>query len=279
MKKPAPIRVAGVQMNVDLGDPSANLRRMKTRLAEAADAGARLVIFPECAITGYCFESREEAMACAQPIPGPAVASIAEACRERDVSAIFGLLERDGDLLFNACAMVGPDGLIGSYRKAHLPALGVDRFTTPGDRDFAVHETAGLRVGMNICYDYSFPEAARILMLKGADLVALPTNWPEGSRKGAQYLINARAHENHFYYFAVNRVGEERGSEFIGQSRCADPTGDLIAHADHTEEAVIYAEVDPAWARQKHLVKIPDKHEVHRVRDRRPDLYGSVSEA
>ena len=276
MKKPAPIRVAGVQMNVDLGDATANLQRLKTLLAEAADGGARLVIFPECAVTGYCFESREEAMDCAQPLPGPAVETVAEACRERGVSAIFGLLERDGDLLFNACALVGPDGLIGSYRKAHLPSLGVDRFATPGNRGFAVHEAAGLRVGMNICYDYSFPEAARILMLQGADLVALPTNWPEGSRKGAQYLINARAHENHFYYFAVNRVGTERGFEFIGQSRCADPTGDLIAHADHTEETIIHADIDPGFARQKRLVKIPGKHEVHRIHDRRPDLYDGV---
>jgi len=154
----------------------------------------------------------------------------------------------------------------------------VDRFTTPGDTPFEVHEAAGLRIGLNICYDYSFPEAARILMLAGADLVALPTNWPEGSRKGARYLISARAHENHFYYFAVNRVGEERGVGFIGQSQCAEPTGDLLAHADHTEEAILYADIDPAFARQKHLVKIPGKHEVHRIHDRRPDLYGGLTD-
>ena len=265
-------------MNVDFADPATNLERMTARLAEAAANGARLVIFPECAVTGYCFEAREEAMACAQGIPGPAVDAVTDACRNANAFAIFGLLEKDDGHLFNACVLTGPDGLVGSYRKARLPSLGVDRFATPGDRGFAVHEAAGLRVGMNICYDYSFPEATRILMLQGADLVALPTNWPEGSRKGAQYLINARAHENHFYYFAVNRVGAERGFGFIGQSKCADPTGDLIAHADHSDETIIYADVDPAVARQKHLVKIPGKHEVHRVRDRRPDLYGGVSE-
>jgi len=272
------IRVAGVQMDVQFADPAGNLDGMKRRLAEAAGEGARWVIFPECALTGYCFETREEALAVAEEIPGAATRVMAEACREWGVFAIFGLLEREGERLFNACALVGPEGLVGSYRKVHLPSLGVDRFVTPGDRPFAVHEAAGLRVGMNICYDYSFPEATRILMLEGADLVALPTNWPEGSRKGAQYLINARAHENHLYYFAVNRVGEERGFEFIGQSKCADPTGDLIAEAAHADEAILYADIAPGFARQKRLVKIPGKHEVHRIKDRRPDMYRELGE-
>ena len=272
------IRVAGVQMDVAFADNASNLARMSASLSEAAEAGAKLAIFPECALSGYCFENFDEAMACAETIPGPATEAIGAACRELDVFAIFGLLEKDGERLFNTCALVGPDGLVASYRKVHLPSLGVDRFTTPGDRPFAVHEIAGLRVGMNICYDYSFPEASRVLMLQGADLIALPTNWPEGSRRGAMYLINARAHENHLYYFAVNRIGTERGFDFIGLSKCAEPTGDLIAEADHTDEAIIYADIDPAFARQKRLVRIPGKHEVHRINDRRPEMYGTPDE-
>ncbi len=279
MSEEQTVRVAGVQMDVAFADPAANLARMTTRLREAAAGRARLVIFPECALTGYCFECRDEAATCAQPLPGPATETLAGVCRELDVFIVFGLLEQAGDRVFNAAALVGPDGLVGGYRKVHLPSLGVDRFVTPGDSPFAVHEICGLRVGMNICYDYSFPEAARVLMLRGADLIALPTNWPEGSRKGAQYLINARAHESHLYYFAVNRVGVERGFDFIGQSKCADPTGDLIAHADHTEETILYADIDPAFARQKRLVKIPGKHEVHRIDDRRPDMYGGLADS
>ena len=201
-------------MNVDFADNASNLARMQSSLKAAAEAGAMLVIFPECALSGYCYESLDEAMPCAETIPGPATEALARACRERNAFAIFGLLEKDGERLFNTCALVGPDGLVASYRKVHLPSLGVDRFATPGDRPFAVHEIASLRVGMNICYDYSFPEASRVMMLQGADLIALPTNWPEGSRRGAMYLINARAHENHLYYFAVNRVGTERGFDF-----------------------------------------------------------------
>ncbi|MGB0582720.1 MAG: carbon-nitrogen hydrolase family protein [Limisphaerales bacterium] len=267
------VKVAGVQMDVALADGPANLAKIKTSLAETSANGARLTIFPECALTGYCFESFDEAMACAETIPGPATDFMAAACAEFQCHVVFGMLEREGDCIFNACVMVGPEGLVASYRKVHLPSLGVDRFTTPGDRPFAVHEVAGLRIGMNICYDYSFPEASRVLMLAGADLIVLPTNWPEGSRKGATYLINARAHESHLYYFAVDRVGTERGFEFIGLSKCCDPTGDVISEALHANEAILYADINPSFARQKHLVKVPGKHEVHRLRDRRPDMY------
>tara|TARA_Y100001934_G_scaffold283601_1_gene404646 strand:+ start:14939 stop:15763 length:825 start_codon:yes stop_codon:yes gene_type:complete len=269
------IKVAGVQMDVAFNDPNANLKRMKSLLASTSANGAVLTVFPECALSGYCFESKEEAMENAQSVPGPAVEAIAQTCKEYDTYAVFGMLEKDADDLFNVCVLLGPEGLIAKYRKAHLPSLGVDNFATPGNEPFAVCEAGGLRIGMNICYDYSFPEAARVLMLQGADLIVLPTNWPEGSRKGANYLINARAHENHIYYLAVDRVGSERGFDFIGLSKCCEPSGDVIAEADHNEEAIIYAGIDPSYARQKHLVRIPGKHEVHRIKDRRPDLYSS----
>ncbi len=101
-------------------------------------------------------------------------------------------------------------------------------FTTPGNRPFAVQDAGDLRVGMNICYDASFPEAARSLALLGADLIVLPTNWPPGSECTAACCINARALENGVFYLAVNRVGTERGFRFIGQSRICDPTGDTL---------------------------------------------------
>src|SRR5260370_6484852 len=152
------------------------------------------------------------------------------------------MLEADENRLFNACALVGPQGLVAGYRKIHLPFLGVDRFPTRGDRPFAVHDLDGLRVGMNICYDGSFPEAARVLMLLGADLVVLPTNWPTGAASTICYLVQARALENNLYYAAVNRVGEERGFRFIGQSRVIGCNGDLLVTAgEHDAEILIAA--------------------------------------
>src|SRR5262245_41638243 len=124
--------IAGVQMDCRFGDVAANLEAVRRGLRQAADRGAKLVVFPECALTGYCFRSREEALAHAQPLPGPASEALAADCRERGVFAVVGMLERGpGGELFNACLLVGPGGLIGSYRKIHLPHLGIDRFTTP----------------------------------------------------------------------------------------------------------------------------------------------------
>src|SRR6185295_2691256 len=127
-------------MDVKLADREANLANMLTRLEEAAGQGASLVVFPECVLTGYCFESLEEALRHAESIHGPATASIAAACSRLGVHVVFGLLESTADQLFNACVLLGGNGVIGAYRKVHLPFLGVDRFTTPGDRPFAVHK-------------------------------------------------------------------------------------------------------------------------------------------
>jgi predicted amidohydrolase len=270
-------KIAGVQMDCRLADKEANLRRIREKLREAAAGGARLVVFPECALTGYAFDSKEEAWPQAETLPGPCSEALAEDCRRLGVWAAVGMLERGdaGPSLFNSCALVGPQGLHATYRKIHLPFLGVDRFTTPGDRPFAVHDLGGLRVGIGICYDGSFPEAARVLTLLGADLVILPTNWPTGARSTVQYLVPARALENHIYFAAVNRAGQERGFHFIGQSQVRACDGEALALAGEGEE-IIRADIDPAWARDKHLKKIPGKYEIHRVRDRRPEMYGPL---
>jgi predicted amidohydrolase len=271
-------KIAGVQMDCRLGDRRANLEAVRQRLRRAAGEGARLVVFPECVLTGYCFDNKEEARPHAELLPGPATETLADDCRRLGAWAVVGTLERveaTGEL-FNACFLVGPRGLAATYRKTHLPYLGVDRYTTPGDRPFAVHDLGGLRVGMNICYDASFPEAARVLMLQGADLIVLPTNWPPGARGTACHVVQARALENNVYYAAVNRAGEERGFRFIGQSRIADCDGDLLAGPADEGETILYAELDPERPRAKHVVRVPGKHEIHRTADRRPDLYGPV---
>ena len=273
-------KIAAVQMNCRLADKPFNLDVMRSRLREAAGNGARLVVFPECALTGYCFQSKDEALPLAEPVPGPASRALAEDCRALGVWVIFGLLERPerSNDFFNACALVGPQGAVASYRKIHLPFLGVDRFATQGDRPFAVHDLGGLRVGINICYDGSFPESARVLAVLGADLVVLPTNWPTGARSTACYLVPARALENHIYYAAVNRVGEERGFRFIGQSRLVGCDGELLTPAGSDQEEILYADVDPAVARQKHIIKIPGQYEIDRIADRRPEMYRPLCE-
>jgi predicted amidohydrolase len=277
MSEPTPIKIAGVQMDVTLGDVPANRSAILDRLARAADLGAKLVVFPECALTGYGFDSRDEARPHAEPIPGPSTEIIARACRERGVFVVFGLIERDGDRLFNACALVGPDGLVGSYRKVHMPSMGFDKLADPGDRPFAVHDIGGLRVGLQICYDGGFPEASRVQALLGADLIVLPTNWPRHAECAAEHQMATRAMENVVYTLAVNRVGEERGFRFIGRSSIHGVGGERLAFAGPDGEEIILAEIDPAKARQKRQVRVPGRHEIHRFADRRPEFYGPIT--
>jgi predicted amidohydrolase len=249
---------------------------MHERFREAVSRGADLVVFPECAATGYCFRDADEARPFAQSIPGPATEEVATWCRETGARVVFGMLERDGERLFNAAVLVGPGGVEGSYRKTHLPYLGIDMHTAYGDRPFAAHDAGSVRTGLLICYDAAFPEATRALALDGADVVCLPTNWPPGSEQVAEHVINARALENAVYFAAVNRVGTERGFTFIGHSKIADPSGRTLAYANHDREEILIAEIDPQLARRKHIVRRPGEHEIDRLADRRPELYGPV---
>jgi len=278
MSSPETIRVAAVQNEPRLGQNAENLQRILAGLDRAAAAGAKLAVFPECALSGYGFASREEGLAHAVPIEGSEIGKVASAAARTGCGCIFGLLERDGSRLFNACVMIGPKGVIGTYRKVHLPFLGIDMFVDPGNRPFAVHEVAGIRVGMHICYDGAFPETARILALLGADLLVLPTNWPTHSECAAEHMIPTRAMENTVYVMAVNRVGFESGFRFIGASSIADPSGTVVARAGADTEEILFAEIDPSRARTKHLVRVPGRHEINRIADRRPGLYGRLVE-
>jgi predicted amidohydrolase len=269
--------VAGVQMDCALGDISRNRAAIIAKLHQAADRGAKLVVFPECALTGYGFESRDEVRKVAEPLPGPSTDAVAAACAKLGVWAIFGMFETDADFkLYNSCALVGPNGFAAGYRKVHLPCLGADRFTDPGNHLFEVHDLGGLKIGMNICFDGSFPESSRILTLLGADLVVLPTNWTTNSRKMAELVSAARAWENHVYYLAVNRVGDETGYRYLGKSSCADYLGNVLHWAPEFEESIFTFEVNPEAARQKRVVTCAGVFEIDRVNWRRPELYGPL---
>src|SRR6266705_5416350 len=122
------MRVAVAQIDPKLGEKQRNLETCLGRLEEAAAAGASLLVLPECAIPGYMYESAEEALPFAEEVPGPSSEVLERESRRLGMHVVCGLLERDGDTLRNAAVLIGPDGLVGTYRKTHLPFLGVDRF-------------------------------------------------------------------------------------------------------------------------------------------------------
>ena len=273
------IKIAAVQTNPRLMNPEENLESVISAIKEAAEKQANLIVFPECCLSGYIFHSREEALPFAETIPGPSSEKIASLCKELKVYVIFGLLEKEKDKLLNTAAFIGPGGIIGKYRKNHLPFLGVDRFVDCGDRPFEVYRTPIGNIGMQICYDIMFPESSRIMTLLGADILALPTNFPQGRGETiSTYVVSTRAIENRVHVVSADRVGSERGHSFAGLSKIVDASWDILALASPDKEEIIYGEVDLEMARQKRDIIIPGQHEVDFIQDRRPELYGVITE-
>jgi len=271
-------RVAACQIDPQLGEVDRNLERIERAVGEAARAGAVLAVLPEAAVTGYAFASLDEAMPVAHRAAAVAGDRLAALAAEHDMTLICGTLEAQGDEIFNAAILVTAAGRRFVYRKMHLPFLGIDRFATPGPDAPPVVEVRGLRIGVLICYDLRFPEAARMCALDGADLIALPTNWPVGVDFHPDLFAPARAAENHCYLLAADRVGTERGTTFMGRSLLVDYDGRRLAEASDVDEALLVGEVDPEAARQTHVRRRPGEHEWDTMVDRRPGLYRRLLE-
>ena len=268
------VQTCGVQMAPRLGDPSTNTEIVESELRSAVGEEAKLIVFPEAALTGYMFESRREGLAASVEADGRELQQLARATRETGAFVVVGAIEREGDALFNSAFLLGPDGIIGRYRKVHTLCLGADRFTRPGGEPFCVHSLPFGRVGLHICYDGWFPESARTLRLEGADLLILPTNWPRLLL--TREMVQIRAYENRAFYMAVNRVGEERGVRFEGGSTAADPLGQLLFEGGN-EPGRFHVEMDLSRTDESLEVIQAGKYELDRIEDRWPELYGSIT--
>jgi 5-aminopentanamidase len=266
------MRVAAAQIDIAIGQTDQNLEKILARMSEAAANKADLVIFPECSLQGYCFASRDEAWAVGEELSGAVCARLADEAKKLGCTAIIGFLERQGENLFNSALIVGPRGVLGVHRKIHLLHLGVDRFTTLGDIPFPLFQVSDCKFGVNICYDCSFPESGRAVKFKGAQLLAIPTNWPSTSDSW-EHTPKVRATENHIFVVAADRVGEERGFTFAGHSQIIDCEGHTLAEAGATEETILYADIDPALADKNRVIKVPGEYEFDRIASRRPDMY------
>jgi predicted amidohydrolase len=272
------IRVAACQIDPAIGEVDDNLELISRFLTDAQRGGAALAVVPEASVTGYGFASADEALPVARRASAVAADRLADLSASLGIAVICGTLEAEGDEIYNVALIATPDGQRFRYRKMHLPFLGVDRFVTPGPEAPAVVELAGMRVGVLICYDLRFPEAARVCALDGADLIALPTNWPVGVDFHPDLFAPARAAENHCYLLAADRVGTEGGTTFMGRSVFVDPDGRRLGVATDTEQETLFGEVDVDAARATHVRKRPGEHEWDTIADRRPGLYERLLE-
>lgn len=236
------MRVAVAQIEPKLGAAEVNLDLCLARLDEAASAGCSLLVLPECSSAGYVFDSADEALVHAQEIPGPFTEALATACRRLGIVCVAGMLEREGDVLRNTAAVVGPDGLLGRYRKTHLPYLGVDRFVTPGDELGLVDTPAG-RIGLEICYDLRFPELYRAMGT--VDLLVVPAAFTHTTGQAHwELLLRARAVENLCYVLAAAQGGTHpSGRRTWGDSMVVDPWGAVLERLPEGP-GVVSAEMD-----------------------------------
>jgi 5-aminopentanamidase len=269
------ISAAVVQSNPRLGDVDGNLAACVLEIQRAAHAGNDLIVFPECALSGYMFADAQATRRCAEPVPGPSTDALSERCAADGVHCVIGLLERDGDLLHNTAVLIGPNGLVGRYRKSHIACIGADCFTVAGDEPYAVHDTPIGRIGLQICYDWRFPEISRVLALKGAEIIAHPTNSPAPARELAEFITRARAVENAVFFLTANRCGREQGTTFFGWSQIVDPGGRRLAEAGDRPE-VITAQLELELARAKTKEPGDGDYSVRLFGDRRPDLYAPL---
>ena len=273
----ARVQIAVAQMPVRLGDVDLNTATVLGFIRQAGASGDRLVVFPECAMTGYLLDSRQAVAGIAIRDTDPRITAIQRACLESDVHVVVGLLEEDSGDVFNTALVIGPNGVLGRYRKHHLPYLGADRFVKAGfDSSPRVIDTPIGRVGVMICFDLRFPESARELALQGADIIAMPTNWPPEATFLAEHMTRVRAVENLVYLAVSDRADTEHGIRFLGRSQIVGPNGNVLVDAG-ISEGLFSATVDLGAARTKKLVIDPGVFELPVFEGRRPEMYGELT--
>lgn len=259
------MRVAAVQFRPDFGCVEANLDRM---LAAMARETADLFVLPELALSGYVFESRDEVAALSQTADGLELGRVAEAAVAMQAAVVVGFAERAGGQVFNSALLAGPGGERAIYRKIHLFDREKELFA-PGDRPPEVIEVRGVRLGLMICFDWIFPEAARTLALMGADVLCHPANLV---LPYCQDAMVTRCIENRVFAVTANRTGTEARAglslTFTGLSEVVSPRGAILTRGSSDREEVLVAEIDPVAARDKLVTPGNDL-----FRDRRPDLY------
>jgi len=229
-----------------------------------------LWVLPELFATGYQFKSAEEARTFGEPVPdGPTTRRLIDIARRSEAVIVAGLPEIADGRVHNAAVIVGPGGFLDRYRKVHLFFREKEIFS-PGDLAFPVVDIGHAKVGVLICFDHFFPEAARTLALSGAQVIAHPANLV--MPLFAQLTMRVRALENRVFTVTANRIGEEARTDstlrFTGESQIVSPAGEILVRLTATEEQAQAVEIDPAEALDKTINPLNDL-----LADRRPEFY------
>jgi predicted amidohydrolase len=256
--------IAVVQFMPELNKPEENIGRLRPLLDSARDC--RLLILPELANSGYAFNGIEEAAMCSEIIGEGGIFQdfLQEMAVRNNYHIVSGINEREGDNLYNTAVLIGPDGIMGKYRKLHL-FMNEKNIFQKGNAGLPVFDLGGFRIGIMICFDYLFPEPWRIMAQKGADLICHPSNL---LTENAQRCLPGISLMNRIYIATANRIGTERGIMFNGSSLFTDPYGKITMMASLDKTEILKTEIDTQLSENKMINPIN-----HVFGDRRPEVY------
>jgi predicted amidohydrolase len=258
------IKVSVIQFQPALADPEENIRRLSPLFDSVR--GSRIVVLPELSNSGYNFKGYDEAQKYSEVIGNGGLFQdflLGEA-KARNIVIVSGINERDGDKLFNTAILVGSEGVIGKYRKAHLFMNEKDIFQK-GNLGFPIFDLGDIKIGMMICFDYLFPEPWRMMAEKGADIVCHPSNL---LTMNAHHCLPGLSLMNRMYIATANRYGTEGDITFSGLSVITEPSGVITCMASAGNSEIISAEIDPEISRNKMITA-----RNHVFYDRRPEIY------
>ncbi len=260
------MRAGFFQFSPVFGEPEANLKKITAALMKS---DADLAVLPELALTGYLFTEKKEVSLLAETIPGPSAEKLAETAVKKNMTIVTGFAERSGETIYNSALLVTPEGDFRIYRKNHL-FHEEKLFFTPGDLGFPVFSVKGVKIGLLVCFDHLFPEAARTLALQGAQIICHPSNLVLAGK--AQITTRSRSIENRVFWILANRFGTEtRGDKTLSYSGCSqitDPDGRIMVQAGGEEEGFYTADINPELAKDKSVTPLCDLFQ-----DRRTDIY------
>jgi len=266
-------KIALVQYQSVLGDLQKNADRAVEMVREAAAKGAKIVCFPEMFNTGYNFQLIGDGFHnCGETIDGHTITRLQKVAKECAcyVIAPINLEKKVKGVFYNAAVVIDDEGVVlGDYSKHHLWAA--ERYYFHAGEDIPVFDTKYGKIGVMICYDAGFPETARVLTLKGAELIFMPSAWRIQDWDMWNLNIPQRALENTLYVAGVNRFGHEDDLYMFGNSKVADWRGRIIAESKEEKEEIVYAEIDLDQLTKARL-------DIHYLKDRRPDSYKLLSE-
>lgn len=265
------LRIGFFQFHPHFGKVERNRNYVVEKLK---NVNVNLIVLPELTFTGYHFRDKSELLPLAESLSdSPTLKALCELSSMKDMCVVTGFAEREQNNIYNSALLVGPKGLIHTYRKIQLFNREKEIFE-PGNIPLQVNEIKGVKVGMMVCFDWIFPEVTRVLVLKGADIICHPANLVLSY---CQSAMLTRCLENNVFAVTANRFGADNRPhgtlKFTGKSQIAAPKGKLIYRARSQREELYVVEIDPIQARDK---KMTEKNDI--ITDRRPAMYRTICE-